>query len=351
MYVDAVSTIHVNAVNRDTTTIIAKTIKIALPITKVKVLGIESTAHSFGAGFVDNGEVVSNMLDMYVPEEGGIHPRRAAEHHVKVAGRIVREACVGKPDAVAYSCGPGIGTCLKVGMTMAKELGIKHGVPLIPVNHAVAHLEIGLKTTGVKDPVVVYVSGGNTQIIADRGGWKVFGETLDIALGNALDKLARKLGMGHPGGPGIERLARKGKFLEMPYVVKGMDLSYSGLTTHAARLLEKEAAGDVAFSFQEHAFAMLVEVAERALAHTGKDELLLVGGVARNRRLKEMFETMCRERSARFEVVPDEFAGDNGAMIAYAGYKSKLRIEPEEADYFQKIRVDTPLDKLFHRQT
>jgi glycoprotease/Kae1 family metallohydrolase len=338
-------------VNRETTEIIAKTIKIALPIGSVKVLGIESTAHSFGAGFVDGGEVVSNVLDMYVPEEGGIHPRRAAEHHAAVADGIVAKAMKGKPDAVAYSCGPGIGTCLKVGTETAKRLGKEHGVPLIPVNHAVAHIEIGLKTTGLKEPVVVYVSGGNTQIIADRGGWKVFGETLDIALGNALDKLARKMGIGHPGGPAIERLSRKGRFLEMPYVVKGMDLSFSGLTTHAVRLLDGHSGEDVAYSFQEHAFAMLVEVAERALAHTGNDELLLVGGVARNRRLKEMFGTMCRERGARFEVVPDEFAGDNGAMIAYAGYRSRLRIPPEDADYFQKIRVDTDLGKLFHRRT
>lgn len=313
----------------------------------VEIIGIESTAHSFGAGMVKDGEVVSNVVDMYVPEEGGIHPRKAAAHHEEVAGGVIGKAMVAEPDAIAYSCGPGIGTCLRVGAEIAKRLGSRHKAPLIPVNHAVAHLEIGLKTTGARDPVVVYVSGGNTQIIARREGWRVFGETLDIALGNALDKLARKLGKGHPGGPAIEKLAKNGSFLEMPYVVKGMDLSFSGLTTHATRLLDRHPPGDVAFSFQEHAFAMLVEVTERALAHTGKDEVLLVGGVAKNRRLVEMFRKMCSARGAGFHVVPDEFAGDNGAMIAYAGHLSDLRIAPAQAAYFQKIRVDTDLHGLF----
>ena len=329
-------------------------IKIALPKDSMRVLGIESTAHSFGAGFVEGGELKSNVVEMYEPEEGGIHPRKAADHHARVAGRVVKKALVGVPDAVAYSCGPGLGPCLRVGTVVARFLALKLGVPLIPVNHAVAHLEIGLKTTGLKDPVIVYVSGGNTQIITHCGGWRILGETLDIALGNALDKLARKLGVGHPGGPEIEKLARKGKFLEMPYVVKGMDLSFSGLTTHAIRLLEGHRPEDVAFSFQEHAFAMLVEVTERALAHTGKDETLLVGGVARNKRLVGMFKKMCAERGARFRVVPEEFAGDNGTMIAYAGSLSDLRVPPEKADYFQKIRVDTDLPGLFragHKHT
>ena len=310
-------------------------------------IGIESTAHSFGAGMVSKGDVVSNELGMFVPEEGGIHPRKAADHHAEIAGGIIAKALVRKPEAVAYSCGPGIGPCLKVGLSVARYLGIRFGVPIIPVNHAVAHIDIGMKTTGARDPVVVYVSGGNTQIIARQEGWRIFGETLDIAVGNAIDKLARELGLEHPGGPKIEKLAREGKFIDMPYTVKGMDMSFSGIFTHAKRLLGRHPPEDVAFSYQEHAFAMLVEVAERALAHTGRNEILLVGGVAQNRRLREMFETMCSDRGAEFKFVPPELAGDNGAMIAYSGSISKIRLPPEKGDYFQKLRVDSNIAELF----
>jgi tRNA A37 threonylcarbamoyltransferase TsaD len=136
----------------------------------------------------------------------------------------------------------------------------------------------------------------------------------------------------------------------MPYTVKGMDLSYSGLFTSAKNSLKNHTPEDVAYSFQEHAFAMLVEVTERAVAHTGKKEVLVVGGVAKNRRLISMLEIMCSERGARLKIVPDEFAGDNGAMIAYSGYlsaKKGFTIPPEKAEVFQKMRVDCDLRKLF----
>jgi len=297
------------------------------------------------------GKILSNVFDMYRPKEGGIHPRKASEHHVKLAGKIISEAMVEKPDAIAYSCGPGIGPCLKIGMLAARYLGNKYKVPLVPVNHGVAHMEVGLWSTKAKNPICVYVSGGNTQIIGrENREWKIFGETLDTALGNAIDKLARDLGVGHPGGPAIEELAKSGSFIEMPYAVKGMDLSYSGILTYARRLLAKHKAEDVAYSFQEHAFAMLVEVTERALAHTGRDEVLLVGGVAKNKRLSEMYQVMCEERGAHFMVVPKEFAGDNGAMIAYNGFinlKKGFSIKPKDANYFQNLRVNTNLPSLF----
>ncbi|MBR9689753.1 MAG: tRNA (adenosine(37)-N6)-threonylcarbamoyltransferase complex transferase subunit TsaD [Candidatus Altiarchaeota archaeon] len=316
----------------------------------MKILGIESTAHTFGAGMIDGTRILSNVWDMYSPKKGGIHPREAANHHVGVAGGVISQALVSKPDAIAYSCGPGIGPSLRIGMLIARYLGIHYKIPIIPVNHGVAHLEIGLHSTKAKDPIAVYVSGGNTQIIGMDNGWKIFGETLDIALGNALDKLARDLGIGHPGGPAIEELAKKGKFTEMPYTVKGMDLNYSGIMTHARRLLKTRSPEDVAYSFQEHAFAMLVEVSERALAHTEKDEILLVGGVVKNQRLKKMYKTMCKERGAKLSVVPDELAGDNGAMVAWGGkvlFDKGFQIKPEETNYFQRIRVDTDLAELF----
>ena len=176
------------------------------------VLGIESTAHTFGIGLVKDGKIIFEKKEVYIPKEGGIHPREAAEHHARVAWKLIKEV-EEKPDIIAYSAGPGLGPCLRIGTVIARYLGIKLKSPLVPVNHATAHVEIGLEVTGAKDPVVVYVSGGNTLILAYREGWKIFGETLDIALGNALDKLARKMGLGHPGGPKLEKLAEKAKKL------------------------------------------------------------------------------------------------------------------------------------------
>lgn len=314
----------------------------------MKVLGIESTAHSFGVGLVSDSEIVSNSVQMFRPAEGGIHPREAADFLASAAPEVLKQGMVEKPDLVAYSAGPGIGHCLKIGMTIAKYLAFRFRTKLVPVNHAEAHIEVGLKATGAKDPVVVYVSGGNTQIIAQNRGWRVFGETEDISLGNAIDKLARKFGLSHPGGPKLEELALKGKkLLKMPYVVKGMDLSYSGILTHALKMLGKESPEDIAYSFQEHCFAMLAEISERALAHLGKNELLLVGGVAQNKRLKEMLETMCKDRGAKLLVVPPQLAGDNGAMIAWSGLLHKDRaIGPDKAWFEQKWRIDQTQSRM-----
>ncbi len=238
-------------------------------------------------------------------------------------------------DLIAYSQGPGLPPCLWAGMEFAKELGEKNGIPVIGVNHPVGHIEIGKLATGTKDPVVIYVSGGNTQVIAYASGrYRVFGETEDIPIGNAIDTFARKVGLPNPGGPEVERLAKSGKYVELPYVVKGMDLSFSGIVTAAEKLYRKGAKlEDLCFSIQETCFAMLVEVTERAVAHTGKKEVLLTGGVAANRRLTEMLEIMCRERGAAFHAVPMKYAGDCGSMIAWVGllaYKTGERTKDFE---------------------
>jgi glycoprotease/Kae1 family metallohydrolase len=191
----------------------------------------------------------------------------------------------------------------------------------VGVNHGVAHIEIGKLTTGAEDPLVVYLSGANTQIIAyEKGRYRVFGETLDMGLGNMLDSFARHVGIPFPGGPVIEELAKKGKnFIKLPYSVKGSDLVFAGLLTAAKRAVEKHPLEDVCFSLQEVAFAMVVEVTERALAHTKKEEVLLVGGVAANKRLREMMEVMASERGAEVYLVPPKYAADNGVMIAWTG--------------------------------
>ena len=174
----------------------------------------------------------------------------------------------------------------------------------------------------LQDPCYLYVSGVNTQIIVyEDGKYRVVGETLDIGLGNMLDKFARDLGLGFPGGPKIEELAKTGKFIELPYTVKGMDVSFSGILTKLQQLYSKGITKeDLCYSLQENCFAMLTEVVERAMAHTEKKELLLVGGVGANKRFCEMLTIMCQERGARFYNVPMALVRDNGAMIAWEGY-------------------------------
>ena len=289
-------------------------------------LGIESTAWNFSVGVVDENEVIALAGDAYRPAEGGIHPREAAQHHAEVAGKVLREIfnriSPQDIDVVCFSQGPGMGPCLRIGATVARTLALKLKKPLVGVNHCLAHVEIGRWMTQAQDPVTLYVSGGNSQVIAIKGGrYRVFGETLDIGIGNALDKFARHLGLPHPGGPRVEELARKGeRYIEMPYVVKGMDFSFSGLITYAMKLVDEgEKQEDVAFSLQETAFAMLVEVTERAMAYLEKEECLLVGGVGANSRLQEMLKIMCEDRGASFYAPPKKYMGDNGAMIAYTG--------------------------------
>ena len=292
-------------------------------------LGIESTAHTFGIGIIDDkGKILANVKDTYKAEKGsGIIPQEAKKHHEKVKIKLLEDALkqanlsLDDVDLIAFSQGPGLPPCLWVGLEFAKEISVENKIPLIGVNHPIGHLEIAKLETGLKDPVFIYVSGGNTQIIAYASGrYRIFGETEDIAIGNALDTFARNVGLPNPGGPEIEKLSKKGKYVKLPYVVKGMDLSFSGIVTAAEKLYkEGNKLEDVCFSLQETCFSMLVEVTERALAHTDKKEVLLTGGVAANKRLTKMLDVMCKERDCIFKSVPFEYAGDNGLMIAWAG--------------------------------
>jgi len=297
-------------------------------------LGIESSADDFSVGISTfKGRILANVIDSYVPMEGGIHPREAARHHSEVADKVLEAALKGSRlqpqnlSVIAFSQGPGLGPCLRTGATVARALASYLKIPLVGVNHCVSHIEIGKLITAAKDPLTLYVSGGNTIVAAfDAGRYRIFGETLDIALGNCLDVFAREAGLhqkqGLPFGAVVEKLAQKGKqLIELPYTVKGMDVSLSGLLTAAVSISRKGKwrLEDVCYSLQETAFSMVTEVTERALAHTGRGEVLLTGGVAANRRLQNMIRSVAREHEARFEVVPTEFAIDNGAMVAWTG--------------------------------
>lgn len=317
----------------------------------MKCLGIESTAHSFAIGIIDDkGNVLFDERCIYKPPLGkGIHPRQAAQSHTNNATNVVKNALkkvkINDIDIISFSMGPGLPNCLHVGSSIARFLSLKYKKPIVGVNHCVSHIEIGKLMTKCKDPVVVYCSGGNTQIIAyvDKK-YRIFGETEDIPIGNAFDVLARQIGLEMPGGPKIEELAKKGSWVDLPYVVKGMDLSFTGIVTQCKKLcndgVKKE---DVAFSFQETVFSMLTEVTERALAHTNKEEVLLVGGVAASRRLQDMMKVMCSGREAKSYSVPMKYAGDNGVMIAWNGilaFKSRQKMRVDDTGFIKAWRTD-----------
>ncbi len=316
------------------------------------ILGIECTAHTFGAGIVHRGKILSNIRDMYTTESGGIIPTESAKHHREVSEKIFNEALLKAGikeesiEAIAISNAPGLAPCLYAGMEFAKKIASKLGIKMIPVNHCIAHLEIG-RSVGAKDPVLLYASGANTQIIAFASGkYRVFGETLDIGVGNFIDKFARHIGLGFPGGPKIEEKAKGGKYIELPYAIKGMDVSFSGLATKLQQLYDKgEKVENLAFSLQETAFAMLVEAAERALAHTGKNELVLGGGVACNSRLQEMCRIMCSERITKTKYFCPErqFLVDNAGMIAFTGeimFNSGIKVDIERVEVLPRERTD-----------
>lgn len=318
------------------------------------ILGIESTAHTFGVGIItDKGEVLANARDMYRTAEGGMIPNEVAEHHKRVKEQVLQQALeqakltLKDVDLLSFSRGPGLTPgILKVGKEFALKLKNDLGIPLVGVNHSMSHLTIGDLIAKTKDPVYLYVSGPNTQVIAYAGErMRIFGETLDNGLGNILDRFARDAGLGFPGGPKIEELAKQSQnYIEIPYSVKGMDVSFAGMLTKAQKLLKDGTkVEDLCFSLQETAFAMLAEVTERALAHCEKSEVLLIGGVAANKRLCGMLDRMCNARNARFHAVPLAYSGDQGVMIAWQGFlehKHGGKMVDDNIDVLPYERVD-----------
>ena len=315
-------------------------------------LGIEGTAEKTGVGIVDSdGNILAMQGCQLYPEKGGIHPRIAAEHHAewipKLIPKAIEEAGINYSDLdlISFSQGPGLGPALRIVATSARSLALSLNKPIIGVNHCIGHVEVGKLDTGAVNPVSLYVSGGNSQVIAyESGRYRIFGETLDIAIGNCLDQFGRETGLGHPGGPIIEKLAKKGNYVDLPYVVKGMDFSFSGLLSAALRQHQKGTdIEDVCYSLQETAFAMLVEVTERALSHTQKDEVMLCGGVSANSRLREMLKTMSEEHGAKFYMPEMKLCGDNGVMIAWLGLLMCNEFGPmdlKDTGIIQRFRTD-----------
>lgn len=319
-------------------------------------LGIESTAHTFSCAVIEKkgrqGRILSDIRKIYRPPEGeGIHPREASRHHAENSPQVLAE-CLQKSgvkindlDLVSYAAGPGLGPCLRIGAVVARSLASYYGMPIYPVNHALGHIELGKMLTGAKDPLVLLVSGGHTMILAFLSKkWRVFGETLDITLGQLIDQIGRHVGFASPCGPKIEEIASKSStYVPLPYVVKGNDVSFSGLLSATKRIIPK-GLESACFSLQETAFSMMGEATERALSFTGKKELLVVGGVAANKRLSDILTSICKRHNCTFFVAPKEYAGDCGSQISWLGLlesSKKDGVELEDTFVRQSWRIDT----------
>ena len=319
-------------------------------------LGIESTAHTFSCAVLErkgkHGEILSDVRKIYAPPDGeGIHPREASRHHVENSSTALSEALkeanvsISDLDIISYAGGPGLGPCLRVGAVVSRALASYYEIPIFPVNHALGHIELGKMLTGAKNPLVLLVSGGHTMLLAFLNKkWRVFGETLDITLGQLLDQFGRSIGFASPCGKKIEELAeKKSKYIPLPYSVKGNDVSFSGLLS-ATKDVVDEGVEEACYSLQETAFAMICEATERALAFTKKKELMIVGGVAANKRLSNMLQSICKRQNCKFFVVPQKFAGDCGSQIAWQGLLEasvKKGASLEDTFVKQSWRLDT----------
>ncbi|XP_017776063.1 PREDICTED: probable tRNA N6-adenosine threonylcarbamoyltransferase [Nicrophorus vespilloides] len=325
----------------------------------VVAIGFEGSANKLGIGIVVDGTVLSNCRRTYITPPGeGFLPKETAQHHRDNIITVLREAlanakiCTSDIDVVCYTKGPGMGAPLQSTAIVARTVAQLWNKPLIGVNHCIGHIEMGRLITGAKNPTVLYVSGGNTQVIAySRKRYRIFGETIDIAIGNCLDRFARVLKLSNAPSPGynIEQMAKKGnKFIQLPYCVKGMDVSFSGILSYLEEKVPKLLAEgytpeDLCFSLQENLFAMLVETTERALAHCNSQEVLIVGGVGCNERLQEMMGQMCEERGAKLFATDERFCIDNGVMIAHAGaemFRSGCKMKWEDCFITQRYRTD-----------
>ena len=294
-------------------------------------LGIESTAHTFSCAVLEKkgkkGKILSDVRKIYRPPSGeGIHPREASRHHIENSANVLSECLadagitIRDVDIISYAAGPGLGPCLRVGAVVARSLASYYKIPIYPVNHAIGHIELGKLLTGSQNPLVLLVSGGHTMLLAFLNKqWRVFGETLDITLGQLLDQFGRSIGFASPCGKNIEEMATTTtNYVTLPYSVKGNDVSFSGLLS-ATKSISSKSKPDACFSLQETAFAMISEAVERALSFTRKKELMVVGGVAANKRLSQMLQDVCKRHKAKFFVVPLRYAGDCGSQICWTG--------------------------------
>ncbi len=305
-----------------------------------RVLGIETSCDETAAAVVADGtevlsSVVSSQVDLHA-RYGGVVPEIASRAHVELLTPVVAQAMVeagvegAQLDAVAATVGPGLAGALLVGISAAKALSLVWGVPFVGVNHMEAHLYASfLEEPDIEPPLLVLlVSGGHTMLVAmeDHGRYRLVGTTVDDAVGEAYDKVARFLGLGYPGGPAIDRLAVHGDPAAIAFprpMPEGFDFSLSGLKTAVIRYVHdhpEAANADVAASFQQAVVDTLIDKSRRAAAETGARTFCIGGGVAANSLLRERVLDLCEEEGLRAVLPSREMCTDNAAMVAAAAW-------------------------------
>lgn len=303
-----------------------------------KILGIESSCDECAAAIIeDERKICSNVIHSQIETHkayGGVVPEIASREHLEVIDRVVdrafKEAQLSMEDidAIAVTRGPGLVGSLLVGISYAKGLSLATGKPLIGVHHLAGHIaSVKLAFEDIQAPYIALVlSGGHSHFykIDDKNSTTCIGQTRDDALGEAFDKVARMLSLNYPGGPELEKLAKKGKpiypFTKTLLEDDSLDFSFSGLKSNIMQYLQKNEwrAADVAASFQENVFDVVATKIERATKQTGIQDVIIVGGVSANMRLREVLT----ERGLHVKFPPLWLCTDNAAMIASAAFNS-----------------------------
>jgi tRNA N6-adenosine threonylcarbamoyltransferase len=311
------------------------------------ILGIETSCDETAAAVVAGGTVVlssviASQVDLHA-RFGGVVPEIASRAHVELLTPAVAQALVeagvegDRVDAVAATVGPGLASALLVGVSVAKSLSLVWRVPFVGVNHMEGHLyACFLHEPDLELPLVaLLVSGGHTLLVhmEDHGRYQVLGTTIDDAVGEAFDKVARFLGLGYPGGPAIDRVATRGNpdAVDFPRAMEreGYDFSFSGLKTSVTRYAQAHPevdVADLAASFQQAAVEVLVTKARRAVAETGARSLCLGGGVGANTLLRLRVAEVCEEDGVAAVIPPPHLCTDNAAMVAAAAWR-RLRAD------------------------
>mgnify|MGYP000544755399 FL=1 len=339
----------------------------------MRVLGIETSCDETGVALFDTerglvADALYSQVAMHA-EYGGVVPELASRDHTRrllpLIQQVLDEAGLARTelDAIAYTAGPGLVGALMVGASTAHGMARALGIPVLGVHHMEGHLLAPmLEEAPPAFPfVALLVSGGHTQLVEVRGlgQYRLLGESVDDAAGEAFDKAAKMLGLDYPGGPQVARLAESGDpaRLRFPRPMTdrpGLDFSFSGLKTHtltAIRRLEQageldaQARADVARAFEEAVVDTLAIKCRRALDATGLKRLVVAGGVSANRRLREQLEAQCAKRDARAYYPRGRFCTDNGAMIAYAGAQRLMAGECDEVGIMQAV-PRWPMDTL-----
>lgn len=298
------------------------------------VLGIESTAHTLGIGVKIDDKLI-NMLDTY---KGEYIPRELAEHHSKLFPTLLRQALdqagirLDDVDLISVSQGPGIGAPLSVGVGLANYLGTKLDVPVIGVNHGYAHIKVVEYANQSTGDLALYISGGNTMIVRTKD-LKIIGETLDMGIGNMLDKAARKVGLNNASE--LEKLALNAKnYIMLPYTVKGMNVTFAGIYTYFINHLSMHNKEDLAYSLFHTSYSMLLETLARAVFAYDAKSVIVCGGVAQSVILNKMLDKFSQQYNITILRTENMYNRDNGVMIAVLGeylyrqgYRSKFPLE------------------------